>query len=84
MFRIALTSVISIIITTIGVIGYIEARMITIVETKSPYVQDRRYIDETLKEVKEEVKNLSIAIAKNNEALNRLNGYLDALEKSKR
>lgn len=76
--RTALTSVVSIIIATAGVLSYVDTRMAEMVKTKSPYVEDRRYIEETLKDLKDKVDDLNKTIEKTNQAISELNGHLKA------
>lgn len=76
--RTALTSVVSIVIATAGVLSYVDARMSDMVKTKSPYVEDRRYIEETLKDLKDKVENLNKTIEATNRTISELNGLLKA------
>lgn len=74
----AITSVVSIIIATAGVLSYVDARMAEMVRTKSPYVEDRRYIEETLKDLKDKVEDLNKTIEETNRTISELNGHLKA------
>lgn len=84
-WKYAFTALVSVILSLSSFIGYTETRFRYMMKTETPYVQDKRMLEEIIsttrgeiKELKEALKITSLSLAKTNKALVQLTATLRA------